>query len=403
MVKSGPRNIEVRQGRREQVGRKSNRSAARGRAGLQRIEDISDRQKRLKKQRKQNGGDRSAKGRGVGGRELRADRAEQSGQTVEKNVVLPLDASVWKRPGFGVWGVALLIAFCFSFWQTLQWLELRWREEPDYSHGYLVIPLALTLLWIRRDTFPGVTSRVDWRGCSLILLAVLMRFIGRVGYMDFLDGWAIAPFVGGIIWMTMGLSAARWSAPAVLFLLMLVPMPFRMETMLSWKLQGLATLLSTATLRICGLPAIAEGHVIWVNDTELMIEKACSGLRIFMGMIALAFFWAATVRRSWIDRVVLLLAAIPLAILTNSARISITAILYEAFPSESARQSIHDWSGYLMIPTAALLLWLFKYFWECLYRPVRLSSAGDMLKQRLKQPTPQEDQPTKLQIPTSQS
>jgi len=370
---------------------------------LQRIEDISDRQKRLKKQRKQNGGDRSAKGRGVGGRELRADRAEQSGQTVEKNVVLPLDASVWKRPGFGVWGVALLIAFCFSFWQTLQWLELRWREEPDYSHGYLVIPLALTLLWIRRDTFPGVTSRVDWRGCSLILLAVLMRFIGRVGYMDFLDGWAIAPFVGGIIWMTMGLSAARWSAPAVLFLLMLVPMPFRMETMLSWKLQGLATLLSTATLRICGLPAIAEGHVIWVNDTELMIEKACSGLRIFMGMIALAFFWAATVRRSWIDRVVLLLAAIPLAILTNSARISITAILYEAFPSESARQSIHDWSGYLMIPTAALLLWLFKYFWECLYRPVRLSSAGDMLKQRLKQPTPQEDQPTKLQIPTSQS
>ena len=53
----------------------------------------------------------------------------------------------------------------------------------------------------------------------------------------------------------------------------------------------------------------------------------------------------------------------------------ITAILYEAFPSE-LRPSIHDWSGYLMIPTAALLLWLFKYFWECLYRPVRLSVSG---------------------------
>ena len=216
------------------MGRKSNRSAA-GRAGLQRIEDISDRQKRLKKQRKQNGGDRSAKGRGVGGRELRADRAEQSGQTVEKNAVLPLDASIWKRPGFGMWGVALLIAFCFSFWQTLQWLELRWREEPDYSHGYLVIPLALTLLWIRRDTFPGVASRVDWRGCSLILLAVLMRFIGRIGYMDFrrlamrlcrwnhLDyGSLRSPLVrsGGPVSADVGTDALS------------------IETMLSWKLKG---------------------------------------------------------------------------------------------------------------------------------------------------------------------
>ena len=180
-------------------------------------------------------------------------------------------------------------------------------------------------------------------------------------------------------------------------------MPYRMETMLSWKLQGVATFLSTATLRICGLPAIAEGHVIWVNDTELMIEKACSGLRIFMGMIALAFFWAATVRRSWFDRFVLMISAIPLAIFTNSARISVTAILYEVFPTESAKQAIHDWSGYLMIPAAAVSLWLVKCFWECLYRPVRLSSAGDLLKQKLRNTGPGKDDQTELPIPTSQS
>lgn len=383
------------------MGRKSNRSPARGRAGLERIEGNADQQRQRRKKAKRTAEPRKRTSRGIGGGELRPATSTPTGSSV--NRVVKLEASDWKHPSVGLWCLLLTGTFVFSFWQTLQWLELQWRNEPDYSHGYLVIPLAATLLWIRRDTFPGVASRVDLRGCSLILLAVLMRIAGRFGYMDFLDGWAIAPLVGGITWLTLGLPAARWAAPAILFLLMLVPMPFRMETMLSWKLQGLATLLSTATLRICGLPAIAEGHVIWVNDTELMIEKACSGLRIFMGMIALAFFWAATVRRSWIDRVVLLVAAIPLAILTNSARISITAILYEVFPSEAARQIIHDWSGYLMIPTAALLLWLFKYFWECLYRPVRLSSAGEQLKRRLKSTAPLQDDQTELQIPTSQS
>ncbi len=385
----------------KQVGRKSNRSSATGRAGLDRIQNSTDRRKRMKKKVKLSGEPRRKKSRGVGGGELRPP-ASPTEASFSRSLVR-LDAAEWKQPSVLISCIALLVAFTFSFWQTLQWLESQWRTEPDYSHGYLVIPLAATLLWLRRDTFPGVTSKADLGGCSLILLGLLMRVIGRFGYMDFLDGWAIAPLVGGITWLTLGLPAARWAAPAILFLVMLVPMPFRMETMLSWKLQGVATLLSTATLRICGLPAIAEGHVIWVNETELMIEKACSGLRIFMGMIALAFFWAATVRRSWVDRAVLMAAAIPLAILTNSARISVTAILYEAFPSETARQTIHDWSGYLMIPTAALLLWLFKYFWECLYRPMRLSSAGDLLKQKLKNTALLQDDETELQVPTSQS
>lgn len=383
------------------MGRKGNRTTPHGRAGLERIDGTAKGKTSPSEKAKSRPRKRIARSQTVVGQELRRERAA-SGDDSTVSLVM-LDADALKTPSIGFWLLALTATFVFSFWTTLGWLESQWRNEPDYSHGYLVIPLAAMLLYIRRDTFPGVTARIDLRGCSLLLLAVCMRVGGRFGYMDFLDGWAIVPFVGGITWLTLGLPAARWAAPGIIFLFMLVPMPFRFETMLSWKLQGLATSLSTATLRICGLPAIAEGHIIWIDDTELMIEKACSGLRIFMGMIALAFFWAATVRRSWLDRFMIMLAAIPLAILTNSARISITAILYGYFPAESARRAIHDWSGFLMIPTAALLLWLFKYFWECLYRPVQLSNAGHRLKSRVKHTETLEDDKTDLQLPSSQS
>ena len=99
----------------------------------------------------------------------------------------------------------------------------------------------------------------------------------------------------------------------------MIPMPYQAESLLSWKLQGIATNLSTAFLRVVGFAAVSEGHVIWLGDEKLMVEQACSGMRIFIGVAALAYFWAAMIRRSWIDRVVLLVAAIPLAVFVNAA------------------------------------------------------------------------------------
>ena len=368
------------------MARKSKHSAARGRAAAEHAKRSFSKRKRLSPVKgKQRATERKKE---IAGQENPSSQPLNPHQPQRSNDLVAVELRQINWKSVAAWIGILSAVFVFAYWPTLQWLESQWRHEPDYSHGYLVLPLAAVLLWLRRDTFPGVSQRVDWRGTSLILVAVVMRVVGRLGFMDFLDGWSIVPMVGGVTWLTLGLPALRWATPAILFLIMMVPLPFRAETMLSWKLQGLATTLSTGILRIFGLPAIAEGHVIWIDDSKLMIERACSGLRIFVGMIALAFFWASTVRRAWIDRVVILLAAIPFAVLVNAIRISVTGILYQYFPSEEARNAIHDWSGYLMIPAAALLLWLLKCFWEYLYRPVRLSTAGDVLQRKLKPEQP---------------
>ena len=307
---------------------------------------------------------------------------EKSVRVREKRPVelVPFSQAQFRSAPFALWTVAFLAAFLFAFWPTLVWLEQQWRNEADYSHGYLIVPLALILLWLRWDTFPGITRQVDWRGLSLIGVAIAMRFVGRLAYMDFLDGYAIVPFVAGICWTLFGLPAMKWASPAILFLVMMVPLPYQAESLLSFKLQGIATTISTGMLRIVGLPAIAEGHAIWIGDSKLQIEEACSGLRIFVGMIALSFFWAATVKRSWLDRVVIIASAIPMALFVNSLRITVTGLLYQWFESPAARKTIHDWTGFLMIPLAAALLWLIKCYWERLYRPVEVIGAGELIR-----------------------
>ena len=275
--------------------------------------------------------------------------------------------------------VALLPLLLWAYWPTLVWMEEQWRIEPDYSHGYLVVPLALLIAYSRIDLFPGFRPRVSWFGVSLLLLAVAVRFVGRLGYMDFMDGWSLLPWTAGVVWMLVGPRALWWAMPSIVFLLLLVPLPFQAESLLSWKLQGVATTASTAVLRVLGQPAVSEGHTIWLGESQLLVEDACSGLRIFVGIAALAFFWASVTRRCWLDRVVILASVLPLAILVNVMRVTTVALFANRVDGVSLDR-IHDWAGLAMIAVAAFLLWIVKVLWERLYRPVEVLTARQMLR-----------------------
>lgn len=283
--------------------------------------------------------------------------------------------------GKGFWfGVGIACAaLIYAYWPTWVWVEDAWRTEPDYSHGYLVPPLAAFLCWSRRDVFPGIRGKLSPWGVSLIAVGVVMRIASRFVYADFLDAWSILPMIAGAVWLLFGSAAMRWASPAIAFLFLMFPLPFQAESMLSWKLQGIATSLSTVLLRVVGQPAVAEGHVIWIGDEQLFVEEACSGLRIFVGVAALAFFWAALTRRAWIDRFVLLGATLPLAILVNALRITTVGLIYQWTESAGSRKLVHDWTGIFMIPAAFALLYLVKIYWQALYHPVEQLTARQLV------------------------
>lgn len=262
----------------------------------------------------------------------------------------------------------LLVLTLWSYWPTFVWMENQWRNEPDYSHGYLIVPLALVLLYKRIDLMPSSGATVGWGGLALLVLVLALRIVGRLAYMDFLDGWTLVPWVAGLVWLFCGRQVLWWSLPAIVFLALLTPMPYRVESLLSFKLQGISTAISSVLLRILGFPAITEGNTIWLGDQQLLVEEACSGMRIFMGMVAMGFFFAALARRSWMDRVVILASAAPIAILANALRVTGTGMAYHWLDAERAHQA-HDRIGVLMIFIGAGMLFAVSAFWERLYRP----------------------------------
>ena len=183
-----------------------------------------------------------------------------------------------------------------------------------------------------------------------------------------------------MVWLFAGWRVLWWSLPSIMFLWFMVPLPFRFERALSLPLQGVATKLSCWILQFLGQPALAERHIILLGDNRLEVEQACSGLRIFVGILALAFAYVIVVRRSWWERALLLASAIPIALLANASRIVATGLLYQYASGEAARKFAHDAAGWVMILFAAGLFALVLWYLCRLVREVEMVEVGSLVR-----------------------
>ncbi|MFN5469337.1 MAG: exosortase/archaeosortase family protein [Pirellulaceae bacterium] len=257
----------------------------------------------------------------------------------------------------------------WSFWPSLLSLTQTWEREPDYSHGWLVVPMTLFLLWNRRDTMPKMDLGWHWLAIPFLALVLAVRIFGAWGYYDFAEAWAIPFSVIGLSWLAFGRKWVWWAMPALGFLFFMIPLPFRIENQFSQPLQLVATKLSVATLQTLGQPAVAEGTTILLGPHQLEVERACSGLRIFFGMFALSYVYCVLSRRSWLERLLILLATIPIALIANATRIVLTAFAFQWFPGEWAKHVSHDLMGFLMIGLAAILFGAFLWYLGHLFIP----------------------------------
>ena len=268
----------------------------------------------------------------------------------------------------GVWLVLALAALFLLYRDVFVWMSGVWSNDPDYSHGYLVPVFAAYILWSNRgslslkrtgeQTTQGIVPSDSGLllGGALIGFGLLMRIAGIYMRIQTLEGVSLIPFVLGIITILFGRRAARWGAPAVLFLLFMIPLPGFLSGQLSGLLQTVATRVSTFAFQTLGIPAFAEGNVISLSTGKIGVAEACSGLRMLYAFFALTVGACMMIDRTWTEKTVIALTAIPIAIAANCIRIIATGIAFEYFDPETAQHIFHDVAGWLMMPLGFTIL-----------------------------------------------
>ena len=189
-------------------------------------------------------------------------------------------------------------------------------------------------------------------------LGAVVQLVGGYYHQDSLEGFALLPYLGGICLLVGGWPILKWAWPSIAFLAFMIPLPWRVETALGPPLQFVATTASTYLLQTLGFMAFAEGNVIQLNEARIGVVEACSGLSMLITFIALSTAAALVVKRPLLDRIVLVASSIPVALLANIVRITVTGILHETVGGHAATTFYHDLAGWVMMPLALVLYWL---------------------------------------------
>lgn len=316
------------------------------------------------------------------------------------------------RITWAIYGI-LLAALTFGYWNMFEYTASFWGKAL-YSHGYIIPLIAGYLLWTRSgasmkeneglyfsiamivlaiwpvkaivagETLPGwimagsigaacaiflhFLSRVPlravgtgerWIGFAILVASLCLRIPASTFDMNPVDRLTYIGAVIGITQMIGGWSMLKWAGPPMVFLVFMFPLPSVLENSVLYWLQRLAAISSTWTLQLLGIPALREGSKLTIDGLNLDVADACSGLRMSTIFGAMSVALAMLINRPWWDRLAILVFAIPVALFTNVIRITVTALIYMAFPdSEAAHKYVHDWAGLAMMPVAMGILWL---------------------------------------------
>lgn len=262
-------------------------------------------------------------------------------------------------------------ALVWAFWPTLLEFEERWSSDPQYSHCYLVPLFSVWLLWSRRQQLPALSGWPHWCGLAVIAGGFALRMLGTLLFQQTLEGLGFIVCLVGLSWFLMGRAGARWAFPAVVFLIFLIPLPYRLQVMMGAPLQRIATVSSTYLLQTFGIPAVPEGNIIHLENSHIGIVEACNGLGMLMTFFAVTTAVALCIRRPLVDRVLVVLSAVPIAILVNILRITVTGVLSVVSSPELARKLYHDLAGWFMMPVALLLVFGVIAFLNRFLQPVQ--------------------------------
>ncbi len=166
------------------------------------------------------------------------------------------------------------------------------------------------------------------------------------------------PCLAGLALFVGGWKALRWAWPSIVFLVFMIPLPGFLANLMGGQLQHVATVASTFVIQTIGISAVAEGNVIYLQNSQIGVAEACNGLRNMMLFLTVCVGMALITRRSVIEKTIIVLSAAAIAVLANVIRIAVTAILHEKVSDAAANTLYHDMPGWFMMPLAVVFLWL---------------------------------------------
>jgi exosortase len=249
-----------------------------------------------------------------------------------------------------------LILLCYA--PTLAAMVDVWATDSDMGHGFFVPVIAGYIVWQQKDHLRLTPVRPNAWGLVLVLWGAVQYLVATLGIELFLSRTAVILTLAGAVWAIAGTAWLKKVAFPLLLLCFMVPIPAVIFNSITFPLQMLATRLADLALNLLNVPVLREGNILELPSGKLEVVEACSGIRSLLSLTFLSLVYGYFFEQKRWVRGVLFFMTVPIAILANSGRVTLTGLLSEVNPS-LAEGFFHESTGWVIFMLALAILILF--------------------------------------------
>jgi exosortase A len=254
------------------------------------------------------------------------------------------------------------------YYRILIGLARNWWTDPNYSHGFIIPIFCGWVIWRERSRLASVPVKSNWFGLFVIAGALAVLVLAVLGAENFLSRTSFLILLAGLAIHFRGWRFFRALLFPCVVLFLMIPLPAIIFNQIAFPLQFQASRLASVLLGLAGVPVLREGNIIKLPSLTLDVVQACSGLRSLVSLITMAAIYGYLFERRLWRRIMLVLVAIPIAVIANGVRIMGSGILGQYWDPVMSEGFFHLFSGWVIFLLSIVMLVLFHAALSCFGR-----------------------------------
>jgi exosortase len=299
----------------------------------------------------------------------------------------------WRQLGLHAY-IRIAIIATLLYWlfhKEIGGIVYQWITDSSWSHGFLIPLFSLYFLNQSKQEILNTRTKPNYLGLLLLVGVILFYVFNTVtpaGYGYFRQISAVGA-LGAVVLFLGGRSLIRYTWLPIIYLIFAIPLPDEILRSATIPMRLWAASASTAIFNLFPhLDANANGVIIEIVykgksiEPPLDVAEACSGMRLLMTFFALGVAMAYLHYRPAWQRLVLLASTIPIAIICNIVRVTLTGFIYVLGDPQYAQGIYHDLLGMLMLPVAFGLYGAVAWFMSNLFVEIDEAKAPDVIIRR---------------------
>lgn len=252
----------------------------------------------------------------------------------------------------------MVIAIFVLYYKPFVYMVGEWQTRlySSYTPGPFVPIVAGYIVWLKRKELKTAAIKPAGWGISVMLVALVIHVLAQRGDEQRVSIFSCIVMCLGIILFIWGKEIAKLLLFPFGFLMFMIPMEF-LDGMVGVPLRIFASQSAALILEILGFRVIRIGTQLEMVDVFMFdVAAPCSGLQSLVSLTALGFAFAyLTQKKNW-KRLVLIISAIPIAILANVFRVVMIGLIAAGFGKDAAMGFFHMFSGFFLFTFALIAM-----------------------------------------------